>query len=126
MVPQRACPLKGLRPLRGAGIFAHVLGPLIEPCVCGHGFGGGSGGTGAGLNVIGPIGGGGLSGNVAKNVPTSGKVIDHGLTKKGLVPALGTRLIPQGVPSDWRIKPSKTGGGVQYYNPKKSQMKAYV
>jgi len=40
-----------------------------------------------------------------------------GLETRGLRPKPGTRQIPAGIPDTWRIRPTKTGGGVKYYDP---------
>lgn len=40
-----------------------------------------------------------------------------GLETRGLRPAPGTRVRPEGIPEGWRIRPTDSGGGVQYYNP---------
>ncbi|MGQ0743550.1 MAG: RHS repeat domain-containing protein, partial [Acidimicrobiales bacterium] len=42
---------------------------------------------------------------------------DIGLSGRGLVPAAGTRVRPTGIPDEWRIVPTRSGGGVRYYDP---------
>jgi RHS repeat-associated protein len=37
---------------------------------------------------------------------------------KGINPKPGTRVRPEGVPENWRIRGTDTPGGTQYYNPK--------
>jgi hypothetical protein len=41
-----------------------------------------------------------------------------GLETRGLIPAVGTRQIPEGIPDTWRIRATQGEGGVLYYNPK--------
>ncbi len=41
-----------------------------------------------------------------------------GLETRGLIPAPGTRQIPEGIPDTWRIRATQGEGGVLYYNPK--------
>ena len=41
-----------------------------------------------------------------------------GLETRGVHPAPGTRVIPEGIPDGWRIRPTDTKGGVRYFNPK--------
>jgi len=40
-----------------------------------------------------------------------------GLETRGLRPAPGTRVRPEGIPEGWRVRPTDSGGGAQYYNP---------
>lgn len=40
-----------------------------------------------------------------------------GLETRGLRPAPGTRVRPEGIPEGWKVQPTKSGGGVQYVNP---------
>ena len=40
-----------------------------------------------------------------------------GLETRGLRPAPGTRVRPEGIPEGWTVQPTKSGGGVQYVNP---------
>jgi hypothetical protein len=40
-----------------------------------------------------------------------------GLETRGLRPAPGTRVRPDGVPENWTVQPTRSGGGVQYTNP---------
>lgn len=40
-----------------------------------------------------------------------------GLEVRGLRPAPGTRVRPEGIPGTWKVRPTESGGGVQYYNP---------
>lgn len=40
-----------------------------------------------------------------------------GLESRGLRPAPGTRVRPEGVPDSWKVRPTRGDGGVQYYNP---------
>lgn len=44
-------------------------------------------------------------------------VDDVGLSARGVVPAAGTRVRPAGVPDEWRVVPTNSGGGVRYYDP---------
>lgn len=46
-----------------------------------------------------------------------GAADDIGLSGRGLVPAAGTRVRPAGIPDEWRIVPTRSGGGVRYYDP---------
>jgi hypothetical protein len=41
-----------------------------------------------------------------------------GFNPRGVNPAPGTRVIPEGIPDGWRIRGTDTRGGVQYYNPR--------
>jgi hypothetical protein len=41
-----------------------------------------------------------------------------GLSSRGLKPKPGTRVRPDGVPDNWRIRGTDTPGGVEYYNPR--------
>lgn len=50
----------------------------------------------------------------AKKVTKSVK----GLETRGVKPAPGTRVRPEGVPDGWRIRPTRGKGGTEYYNPK--------
>jgi len=43
---------------------------------------------------------------------------NDGLSGRGLKPARGSRNRPDGVPSDWRIRPTRSQGGTEYYNPR--------
>ena len=55
----------------------------------------------------------GLWSNAAKGTAGMGP----GLEVRGLRPAPGTRIRPEGIPETWKIRPTESGGGVQYYNP---------
>lgn len=50
-------------------------------------------------------------------VVATNTVDDVGLSTRGLVPAAGTRMRPPGVPDEWRVVPTNSGGGVRYYDP---------
>jgi RHS repeat-associated protein len=39
------------------------------------------------------------------------------LISKGISPAPGTRVRPEGIPENWRIRPTDTKGGTHYYDP---------
>jgi hypothetical protein len=41
-----------------------------------------------------------------------------GFNPRGVNPAPGTCVIPEGIPDGWRIRGTDTRGGVQYYNPR--------
>jgi hypothetical protein len=45
------------------------------------------------------------------------KSADPWLSRQGVRPAPGTRVRPQGVPENWRIRGTDTPGGVRYYDP---------
>ncbi|MCD4824350.1 MAG: hypothetical protein K8S55_07070 [Phycisphaerae bacterium] len=45
------------------------------------------------------------------------KSADPWLSRQGIRPAPGTRVRPQGVPKNWRIRSTKKLGGVRYYDP---------
>jgi len=45
------------------------------------------------------------------------KSADPWLSRQGVRPAPGTRVRPQGVPENWRIRGANTPGGVRYYDP---------
>lgn len=49
----------------------------------------------------------------AKGTPSTG----IGLESRGLRPAPGTRVPPEGIPDSWKVRPTRGDGGVQYYNP---------
>jgi hypothetical protein len=49
--------------------------------------------------------------HAAERVPVSG------FSPRGVNPAPGTRVIPEGIPEGWRIRGTRGDGGVQYYNP---------
>jgi hypothetical protein len=40
------------------------------------------------------------------------------LHTRGVRPAPGTRVRPDGIPDGWKARPTRSGGGVEYYNPK--------
>ena len=43
-----------------------------------------------------------------------------GLETRGVKPAPGTRVRPEGVPEGWRVRSTRGKGGTEYYNPKNS------
>ena len=43
--------------------------------------------------------------------------LDAGLSGRGLQPAPGTRVIPTGIPDNWRIVPTTGDGSVRYFDP---------
>lgn len=49
--------------------------------------------------------------------PTSATALDAGLSTRGIQPALGTRIRPEGIPVSWRIRGTQTPGGIRYYDP---------
>ena len=55
----------------------------------------------------------GRVGPVAREMP-----LVQGLESRGLRPAPGTRVIPEGIPGSWRIRGTQGEGGIQYYNPR--------
>jgi uncharacterized protein RhaS with RHS repeats len=55
-----------------------------------------------------------------------GAGVGVGLATRGARPAPGTRVVPEGVPGNWRIKGTNTPGGVQYYNPQNPNMNVRV
>jgi hypothetical protein len=63
-------------------------------------------------SALGAIGEFGSSSLAAK---TTG--MGPGLETRGLRPAPGTRVQPEGIPDTWKIRPTRGDGGVQYYNP---------
>jgi len=58
--------------------------------------------------------GAGLSKGLAAKTTTG---MGPGLEVRGLRPAPGTRVRPAGVPDTWKVRPTESGGGVQYCNP---------
>lgn len=42
---------------------------------------------------------------------------DVGLSTRGLRPLPGTRVVPEGIPENWRITGTDSPGGVRYYEP---------
>jgi len=42
-----------------------------------------------------------------------------GLETRGVKPAAGTRIRPEGVPEEWRIRQTRGKGGTEYFNPDK-------
>jgi YD repeat-containing protein len=68
-------------------------------------------GFGSALKLAGVFGGIRVRG-AAKGAP-----IDA-LEGWGVRPAPGTRVIPEGIPEGWRIRPTREPGGVWYYDPK--------
>ena len=53
----------------------------------------------------------------SRSVVATNTVDDVGLSARGVVPAAGTRVRPAGVPDEWRVVPTNSGGGVRYYDP---------
>lgn len=39
------------------------------------------------------------------------------LHERGLKPAPGTRVRPEGIPDSWKVRQTDSGGGVEFYNP---------
>ncbi|MGH9153337.1 MAG: RHS repeat-associated core domain-containing protein [Acidimicrobiales bacterium] len=50
-------------------------------------------------------------------VPSAPNTADVGLSTRGLRPAPGTRVRPEGVPEGWRIEGTRSAGGTRYYDP---------
>lgn len=40
-----------------------------------------------------------------------------GLASRGFRAPAGTRIVPEGIPSGWRIRPTRGEGGVRYFDP---------
>lgn len=79
-----------------------------------------------GLQVVG--GGLGMAGDFADvlpamqrgagGVPAAPGARPSGFEPHGTTPLPGTRVRPEGIPDGWRVRPTSTKGGVEYYNPK--------
>ncbi|MCE0494162.1 hypothetical protein [Vibrio salinus] len=45
------------------------------------------------------------------------KIVTKGLESRGIRPQPGTRVKPEGIPDNWRVRSSKSKGGVKYSDP---------
>jgi hypothetical protein len=63
----------------------------------------------------------GLTDPRAAGRTTSAETGAAGLASRGFRAPPGTREIPEGIPEEWRIRPTKGEGGVWYYDPKVSK-----
>jgi hypothetical protein len=74
-----------------------------------------------GFGLVGIIGGAKLGVRALETTPRQGPIapeaIEPGLESRGFRPPPGTRQIPEGIPDNWRIRPTKGDGGVRYYDP---------
>ncbi|MEZ9187608.1 hypothetical protein AB4158_26220, partial [Vibrio splendidus] len=53
----------------------------------------------------------------SKNKAKSQGCVTKGLESRGIRPQLGTRVKPEGIPDNWRVRSSKSKGGVKYSDP---------
>jgi hypothetical protein len=53
-----------------------------------------------------------------RQIPGSAQEIPFPFQGRGFNPPPGTRQIPDGIPESWRIRPTRDGKGVMYYDPR--------
>lgn len=99
-----------------SGLIAETVTSVASgnglPSACEYAYAGISGGA------LGPLGYGSskaLSALRQIKFPNAAKGV--GLSTRGLRPAAGTRVRPDGIPEGWRVTGTRSAGGTHYYDP---------
>jgi hypothetical protein len=98
-------------PNQGAGLAARFQQLGAHPIPLGNPHSGAYKGGYYGAPLL--LGGAGAAAKLGETLAAE----DVGLSTRGLTPAAGTRIPPEGIPENWRIVGTKSPGGVRYYDP---------